>query len=1442
MSSRPKRKATINKSYSDTLEDYPIEELSKSSSASSITSLVSNNSSRRKPMKRTSSAVDVTSSNGNSSSSVSTPKASSKPQMPHNWQPPVSVADYFSQKLDLTDAYIDLSIQTLYCPRHENVHFISDRSNSSNGKRKNSKKPLFKLQKGDYIYMVSEPPGEPYYIARIMGFKLKDKSHGHDEHLEHEEAHRIGNGNSATAIVDANGYCFQVQWFYRPRDISKTTSDSRLLFASMHTDTCPLLSFRGIVTVEHKQDIEDRFGSQNESSSNNTKKSTSPPNVSALESYIQNPNCFYFDKLFDRYMIKFYDIFSTRNLLQYTTVENSKSKNFLIALNKRFEFIFVEGTRAKSFVNTFSSTSCNCEHCGQWCSSTQDSINCVECGKFYHMLCLDPPLLKRPSRGFSWSCAACTKRHDIEYHKKKMLMLSHDNKSSNASQLTKELDALKSAIIEDTESTPGGEDDETQIILPKFETMAIDFLLNDADLTLEQRRLKEEWPMRYLGMHARLEDGVDIDDRSPYPRASTRLGAKHQATNIPEFYDHPIEYYDVDKPNSKKVKSNGKKNNHDNKEPMEKLVVPDEYKDLSPKEYPQWLQPRPKGYVERGVDDGEGMTCTLLWKSSDVDVENNFEKLDSYIQRCEPIATRLNMLSTSPNFMDSVVNAYMRYDGDVDRAYDEIMKLTRKTLKEPTFTKEEVKRFESGVKEFGSELYPVFGDSVIALCFRCAKLWRRYAVVWEDPNEVEKKNTKTSGWKKKVEPELISDSVAILEEAETQGATLSYAFDYESESSLTAAVFERSVTPSGKVEQKIITKKKVKPEYVNAVKEEKEETKTMNKKRKTSTATSTTSKNPKTANGKTSKTASAVSKSRSKEKPETETKIKAENEGDEALDEKPTKGVKSRKRKQETIESNLVEKEVLISQQTTKKQRKHANSMASKIFNPIFSVDYNPPASTLTTKIDKKLYPNLSKNSLENIIKNYRTRQLLDLTSQLQVLTVPHLTSVELPFQTHDRKCCVCREHDTAENSKLEMLICSNCGVNIHSSCAGIAIPEGAQKPVKQWLCEPCVNDLKPFNSTVYSCSMCLAKESNYELSMLGSPLVRPDFLKPIYESGKWCHLLCAIFNHDLISFRPSTTTSNSSKRIIKEDVSDMRAMVDAIYSGIHIESVSKVFIQNYRSTCGICQSRNGSMVKCDLCDDNIKYHLTCAQDTPNFKLGFKLVAPVNEKDHQIVKVGNVVGKLKPILVCPKHDQSTSTVANLRSIGKRVFGVNKDEPKPLIQLFLEDAVKNNTIKLTGPQLRSKSYIENYNLFRGESEFNRQNSLLSLHNEQSEKICSACNTRTSPMWWNKERTSQAKIEQIESNGPQSKEVYLCQSCYHNNDDDDKNETDDTEEGESLIDVLRKPMSAEHYGIRNEKDRLSDIYVSKLLQEKTPAKESSSSGETTRSKISLGDILS
>lgn len=97
----------------------------------------------------------------------------------------------------------------------------------------------------------------------------------------------------------------------------------------MHTDTCPISSFRGLVEVRHKQDIEDQFSKEQlKETKRGSKKSVSPSASSALESYIQKPNHFYFDKLFDRYMIKFYDVLLTANLLQYAEIENSKSRNF----------------------------------------------------------------------------------------------------------------------------------------------------------------------------------------------------------------------------------------------------------------------------------------------------------------------------------------------------------------------------------------------------------------------------------------------------------------------------------------------------------------------------------------------------------------------------------------------------------------------------------------------------------------------------------------------------------------------------------------------------------------------------------------------------------------------------------------------------------------------------------------------------------------------------------------------------------------------------------------------------------------------------------------------------------------------------------------------------------------------------------------------------------
>lgn len=1420
---RPKRKATINKSYNDSLQEFVYEEASSTSSINSSSSSPGTSEPKRKYLRRAES--DITNSptpNGKVESSATS--------IPNNWQSTKPLpSDYFSHKLDLTDAYIDLKTQTLFCPQHEH-----------------DSKDIFRLSKGEYVYMVSEPPGEPYYIGRILGFKEK----GSTEEIE----------KSATVeTFEAKDYLFQIQWFYRPRDISKSTSDSRLLFASMHTDTCPIPSFRGLVQVKHKKDIEDEYATKDSNNGMST-----PPGSNSLETYSQQPNSFYFDKLFDRYMIKFYDVLLSNNLLLYTDIKDSKSKNFLVALHKRFEYVFAESQSTKALIKTFSSSSSNCEVCDQWCGdSSQDSIKCIECSNYYHMFCLDPPMMKKPSRGFSWSCAVCTKKHDIEYQRKKMLMLSHDNKSSNADQLSTELDAISTPPTRE-DTTPPPSQEEVKDLLPKYESMAIDFLRNDSDLTLEQRRIKEEWPMRYMGMHSRLEDVVDLEDRSPYPRASTRLGAKHQATNIPECYDTPLVYYDVEKITKKKTPVVPKKLKS---EVVVKLEIPDEFKDVPMKDFPQWLQPRPKGYIERGEDDGEGLSCTLLWKPSPEDEADEFEKLDSFIESCTPYAEALSIFPNSPNFVDAVLKIYMENEGNVVKSLNLVSKLTKPILKEPTFNKEEIKRFEAGVKEFGSELFHVFkkvktqpqnmivrfyylwkksengkkiwgnfegriqkklqnlvkeesktkqastpgidsfadpeddscyesdkiieakkmftckhclthvsrqwfritghngnapkpdapvdprfpNASVIGLCFRCARLWRRYAVVWEDPLEIDKRhNIKYAGWKKKIEAELIRDSEQIIEHANSLGASIVTLQEDFVESSVIADVAppKRKYTKRKPAEAKKETltpeveepkRKKVKSETIvkkeiKKVKEVKEEPKVIKK------------------------------------------KVVKEMTPEEHVQKAPRK----RKPKEETDDDKKLA--------PAKRLKRPSPSITDKVINPILNKNYLPPTVSQYLKIDKKNAAKLTKEIVKDIISTHRARQLTDITSQLQTTQIPNLSIANLPFEHSKRKCCVCKD-----GSGEEMLVCAHCGVNAHSSCTGISIPDQVPRPVKEWLCEPCVNDLNPTKSTVYSCSICLANESNYEFSMLGLELVSPDYLKPINDNGKWCHLICAICNHENVEFRQS---HSAVKKLKAGEGNNQKLVIESISNPLMIESVSKIFLNNFKSKCGICDTFNGAMIHCDLCQTD-KFHITCAQDTANFQLGFKLV----ESKEKIVKVEHLQGRLKPTLICPNHQEN---LLGFRALGKRLGG----SLKPLITLFIEDLLKSNVSVLNGPQLRSSNYIQNKKLFEESKSLKPQSSILS--EDTNDPSCSRCKTISSPIWW---FANEPQIVRKFS----ALDLYLCQSCYQR----DEEVEDDEEEVVGLLELLNKPISGENYGIIDENDRLR---------------------EKTRQKISFVDILS
>lgn len=43
-----------------------------------------------------------------------------------------------------------------------------------------------------------------------------------------------------------------------------------------------------------------------------------------------------------------------------------------------------------------------------------DSVLCDRCKKYFHMRCVQPPLIAKPSRGYGWTCAPCSRQHDEE--------------------------------------------------------------------------------------------------------------------------------------------------------------------------------------------------------------------------------------------------------------------------------------------------------------------------------------------------------------------------------------------------------------------------------------------------------------------------------------------------------------------------------------------------------------------------------------------------------------------------------------------------------------------------------------------------------------------------------------------------------------------------------------------------------------------------------------------------------------------------------------------------------------------------------------------------------------------------------------------------------------------------------------------------------------------
>jgi hypothetical protein len=457
----------------------------------------------------------------------------------------------------------------------------------------------------------------------------------------------------------------RVNWYYRPKDIQRRVQDTRVVFASMHSDTCPLNSLRGKCNIQHLSEIPD------------------------LDKYRVQKDCFWFDKLYDRYMVRYYEVVPTSKIVNVP--EHVKK-----VLDERWKFILIEIGRGKELTSAVKT----CHRCRKYAGS-HESVDCAVCKNTYHMGCIRPPLTRKPARGFAWACAACSRAAELRLE------------ARHTPGLTDETEAADEELPEEDEIDVIMQNDDT-----RDNSTAPEAHLPPTEQQIHQANL---WPYRYLGIHASVEDALDYDDRI-YPRASSRLGPRHQA-QVNVWHGRPIEL--VKPAESKKKYQKNMSQKKDGKAAKDAAAAIEAEKENKQKR-PKWVVDEPIGYIPRGEDTvveikgKKEFTAQIIFRmpppgqfsdrgQGSTDAPDNREEIiDEYMKRVKLIAPTYNVLDCSTDFLTQAVQKLQDSDYDVEKALAAMKGLhIRSDLKQPDLNREEVKRFEEGVAKYGSELHNV---------------------------------------------------------------------------------------------------------------------------------------------------------------------------------------------------------------------------------------------------------------------------------------------------------------------------------------------------------------------------------------------------------------------------------------------------------------------------------------------------------------------------------------------------------------------------------------------------------------------------------------------------------------------------------------------------------------------------------------------------------------
>ncbi|KAI1322220.1 hypothetical protein F5Y16DRAFT_51572 [Xylariaceae sp. FL0255] len=1117
------------------------------------------------------------------------------------------------------------------------------------------------LQANDHVYLVCEPPGEPYYLGRIMEFL----------HAQ----------NDNKKPVDA----LRINWYYRPKDIGKKVNDTRMVFATMHSDISPLTALRGKCEIRHKAEID-------------------------LEKYRKNPDSFWFERLYDRYIQKHYDVVPCSQIVNVP--ENVKK-----VLDERWKYILVEQGRAKEFTSAVKL----CKRCTGYCAST-DSVDCAVCEQTYHMNCVRPPLAKKPSRGFGWACAACNRARE------RKLEGQH-----TPGQLDSHVEAEEEEVWDEEEDVP-----DTNRTSPSD---GIDDSHHPA--TAEQIYHASLWPYRYLGQHCNPQDALDYDDRI-YPRAGSRQGPKHQATVLP-WYGRPVKLV-------KPIES--KKGNKKDGKPSKDALPPAQAEKLRIyREKRPWIQDEPPGYSARGEDldnDDPNNTAQLLWKPVDDPAgvalpakppkrdlkaltPPSDSQIDSYL-RSSKMKSALGLPKDSTNFLDVAVNTLFKSGYQIDAASKALEKTEKKAFKEPDLSAAEIRKFEEGVAKHGSELWLVSRHVKTVEHSRIV----RFYYAWKKSDRGKQVWGNFSGRKGKKEAKKAEADASKLQDDVADDHDDS-AFDTDKaleqkRSFMCKFCGTKSARQWRRAPNSAITMLNVESGGKGANKD------------------------------KTVQYVAALCRRCA----ELWRRYAIQWEDMEDLTKKVAQaGSKGWRRK---IDEELL-KELMTANDMMSMTTYDTPTRGSPVAQPPppavgaqVAAAEPPPRKKLKTIADKEAEQNVSDVTAPAQKKKEKQAEKAAPAPAPAPLPLPPV--IPEPPKLRTLPCAICDQIGLA--GEKTHLCCKECRLTVHRACYGIF---DNRLPGK-WTCDMCLNDKNPQVSIEYKCVLCPVERSEHdfleppknthkkksekdrekerlerELAVKAVEQYRKRQLElnrpvnprePLKRTGgnNWVHATCAVW-HSEVKF------GNAKALGLSEG----------------IQSIPKA---RFEEICKACKKKGGACVHCHSCRAPV--HVECAHKH-GYLLGFE-ITPVKgsrRDQHNIVSIGGETGSMAALIWCKEHIPQRTVVHRMHDT------VNSRENQPnasnALQLYVQNFkqadltltgtvrkanLANLSVKLplstlptgqnrkqTSAMLPEMSIVDNYN-------YDAATLILQSQFESGDRVCITCGVDVSPRWWPMDKSQENVI--------------------------------------------------------------------------------------------------